>query len=196
MNWWREKMFAIRSNWIASEFKHWGSKCRMGRIGYLIGAKYISVGDGSSFQDGIYLSAWDKYMYRNSPVSKKMLTQRMYPSITIGNNCSFGAWNHITCTNRIVIGDNCLTGKWVTITDNNHGSTDMDSLQVMPGEREIVSKGPVIIGRKVWIGDKATILAGVTVGDGAVIAANCVVTRDVPAYSVIAGNPGRIVKHK
>ena len=45
-----------------------------------------------------------------------------------------------------------------------------------------------------WIGDKATILPGVTIGDGVVVAANAVVTKDVPAYSVVGGNPARILK--
>ena len=58
----------------------------------------------------------------------------------------------------------------------------------------IVSKGPVVIGDNVWIGDKVTVLPGVTIGDGAVIAANAVVTKDVPAYSVVAGNPAKIIK--
>jgi acetyltransferase-like isoleucine patch superfamily enzyme len=79
----------------------------------------------------------------------------------------------------------------VTITDNSHGRTDADSLDVPPAHRDIVSKGPVIIGKNVWIGDKATILPGVKIGDGAVIAANAVVTKDVPAKCVVAGSPAR-----
>lgn len=63
-----------------------------------------------------------------------------------------------------------------------------------PISRKLHSKGPIAIGDNVWIGDKATILSGVTIGDGAVVAANAVVTRDVPAYSVVAGNPARVVK--
>lgn len=58
----------------------------------------------------------------------------------------------------------------------------------------LFSKGDVTIGDNVWIGDKATVLPGVTIGDGAVIAANTVVTHDVPAYSVVGGNPARIIK--
>ena len=65
-----------------------------------------------------------------------------------------------------------------------------------PLERPITSKGPVVIGNNVWIGDKATILPGVTIGDGAVIAANAVVTKDVPAYSVVGGNPARVIKNE
>ena len=89
-----------------------------------------------------------------------------------------------------------LTGKWVTITDNSHGETDKTTLGMRPQERPITSKGPVIIGNNVWIGDKATILPGVTIGDGAVIAANAVVTKDVPAYSVVGGNPARVIKNE
>lgn len=50
-----------------------------------------------------------------------MYLQTLHPELTIGSHCNFGAYNHITCTNRITIGDNLLTGKWVTITDNSHG---------------------------------------------------------------------------
>lgn len=115
--------------------------------------------------------------------------------LNIGSNCSFGAYNHITCANKIIIGNSLLTGKWVTITDNSHGETDKSTLEMRPQKRPITSKGPVIIGNNVWIGDKATILPGVTIGDGAVIAANAVVTKDVPAYCVAGGNPARIIKN-
>ena len=94
----------------------------------------------------------------------------------------------------MTIGDYCLTGKWVTITDKSHGETDRDSLLMSPAKRSTTAKGPVVIGDNVWIGDKATILPGVTIGDGAVIAANAVVTKDVPKYSVVGGNPARILK--
>ena len=61
-------------------------------------------------------------------------------------------------------------------------------------DREIISKGPVKIGRNVWIGDKTTILGGVSIGDGAIVAANSVVTKDVPPFCVVAGVPARIIK--
>ena len=65
---------------------------------------------------------------------------------------------------------------------------------VSPRERNIYSKGPVIIGNNVWIGDKVTICPNVTIGDGAIIGANSVVTKDVPAFSIVAGSPVRIIK--
>jgi len=58
------------------------------------------------------------------------------------------------------------------------------------------SKGPVVIGNDVWIGANALILSGVTIGDGAVIGAHAVISKDVPPYSIVAGNPGRVVKYR
>lgn len=61
-------------------------------------------------------------------------------------------------------------------------------------ERPIISKGSVVIGNNVWIGDKVTILPNVTIGDGVVIAANSVVTKNIPTCSVVAGIPAKIIK--
>jgi acetyltransferase-like isoleucine patch superfamily enzyme len=167
---------------IGLTFKKCPITVKLEKVNLLVGAKYISIGAGSSLQRGIFLTAWDRYG-----------KQYFNPEIVIGNNCSIGAFNHITCVNRITIGDGVLTGKWVTITDNSHGVTDIDMLKISPSMRSIKSKGEVKIGKNVWIGDKATILPGVTIGEGSVIAANTVVTHDVPPFSVNAGNPAKII---
>ena len=159
-----------------------------GVIGMINCPECISIGEHTSFGDWLYLTAWKEYDIVEE--QKQLLS----PELSIGKDCNFGAFNHITCANRVTIGDRCLTGKWVTITDNSHGRTDSETLMTAPIKRSLFSKGPVIIGDNVWIGDKATILPGVTIGNGAVIAANAVVTKDVPAYSVAAGNPARIIK--
>jgi acetyltransferase-like isoleucine patch superfamily enzyme len=159
-----------------------------GVIGMINCPECISIGEHTSFGDWLYLTAWKEYDIVEE--QKQLLS----PELTIGKDCNFGAFNHITCANRVTIGDRCLTGKWVTITDNSHGRTDSETLMTAPIKRSLFSKGPVIIGDNVWIGDKATILPGVSIGNGAVIAANAVVTKDVPAYSVAAGNPAIIIK--
>lgn len=179
----QEKLYVIRTEWIVAKMAEAGHGCFFRRIGMLHQPEYIHLGSNIGFGDDIYLTAWS---------SGGGKSERPY--LEIGDNCSFGAYNHITCANKMVIGEHCLTGKWVTITDNSHGETDYDSLLLPPAEREITTKGPVIIGTNVWIGDKATILPGVTIGDGAVIAASAVVTKDVPAYSVVGGNPARVLK--
>ena len=57
-------------------------------------------------------------------------------------------------------------------------------------------KGNIDIGNDVWIGAKSTIMSGVKIGDGAVIGARTMVTKDVPPYSIVVGNPGRIIKYR
>lgn len=153
------------------------------KFGLLEGAEYISIGDRTKFQKDTYLTAWKNYK-----------GQKFSPQIEIGEDCNFGAWNHITCINKISIGDGFLSGKWVTITDNSHGRTTIDDVNIMPTLRKVYSKGPVVIGRNVWVGDKATILPGVTIGNGVIIAANSVVTKDIPNFCVVAGNPAKIIK--
>lgn len=166
---------------LQSRFRYCDSSTHFGKIGSLHGFNYIYIGRYCYFQDFIFLTAWK--------------VDNGQPSITIGNNCHFGAFNHISCINKIIIGDNCLTGKWVTIVDNNHGETNEQDMSISPLKRKLVSKGPICIGKNVWISDKVSILSGVTIGDGAVIAANSVVTKDVPPYCVAAGNPARIIKN-
>lgn len=175
-----EKWRVLRSQWIAGKMAEAGNCCYFRSVAQLHDPQFIHIGSNNGFGRELYLTAWG--VSKNNPV------------LRIGSNCSFGAYNHITCANRVTIGDSLLTGKWVTITDNSHGETDKATLDMRPQKRPITSKGPVTIGNNVWIGDKATILPGVTIGDGAVIAANAVVTKDVPAYSVVGGNPAKIIK--
>ena len=55
-------------------------------------------------------------------------------------------------------------------------------------------KGPVVIGNNVWLADKVSVMPGVTIGDGAIVAANAVVTKDVPPYALVAGIPAKVIK--
>lgn len=178
------KLHALRSLWLCFEFRRCPCTVRFQGVDALKGADRIEIGEYGILWAHLYLTAWPEF-------SEAANDETM---IKIGDNCNIGAFNHITATNKIIIGDNFLTGKWVTISDNNHGSTSLAGLLLPPIERTVVSKGSVIIGNNVWIGDKATVLGGVKIGDGAVIAANTVVTKDVPAFSVCAGNPGKIIK--
>ena len=181
--WLNVKYSIIRSCCLYPLFRNCGSNVLFKSVELLKGTERIEIGKSSTFDKHLFLTAWTQF----SREEKMSL-------ITIGESCNFGAYNHITAVNQINIGDNCLTGKWVTISDNDHGTTSIDNLKIRPQDRDIVSKGPVIIGKNVWIGDKATILGGVTIGDGVVIAANAVVTKDVPPYSVVGGIPARIIK--
>lgn len=115
-------------------------------------------------------------------------------NIIIGDGCCLGESTHITCSNSIEIGDNLLTGRRVTITDNSHGLSSFTDMEKPPLLRQINSKGGIKIGNNVWIGDNAIILPGVEIGDSCIIGANCVVTKSIPSFCVVAGNPSKIVK--
>ena len=165
------------------QFKFCGKSVRIEKLGKLVGARYISIGDKSDIQQMTFLTAWDNCGEQN-----------FVPEISIGKDCHIGAFNHITCVNRIEIGDGFVSGKWVTITDNAHGNIDFNSMIQPVSERYIVSKGPIVIGKNVWIGDKVSILPGVTIGDGVIIGANSVVTKDIPPFCVVGGIPARVIK--
>lgn len=170
---------------VTSSLRHIGKNSFIRyKMRLLKGARYITVGHNSHFGVQAELTAWDTFG-----------DDRFTPSIEIGDNVSIGSYCHITAINRIVIGNGVLTGRWVTITDNSHGETDKETLDVLPVKRPLKSKGPVIIEDNVWIGDKATILPGVTIGRGSVIGANAVVSKDVPPYSIAVGNPIRIINN-
>jgi acetyltransferase-like isoleucine patch superfamily enzyme len=90
----------------------------------------------------------------------------------------------IHCFEKIVIGQDTLIANGVTIRDSDNHS--------ISGRNRV--SAPIIIGNHVWIGMNAMILKGVTIGDGAVIAAGAIVTRDVPAKSLVGGVPAKIIR--
>lgn len=165
--------------WLKGEFKKCDGLIRKGLS--LVGGEQITIGNGSSIGYNCVLSVWKQY------------SDFMNPEIIIGDNVTIGDYNHITAINKISIGDGVLTGRFVTITDNNHGENSLENLKQKPLDRKVNSKGEVIIGENVWIGDKVTILSGVRIGDGAIVAANAVVTKDVPSYSIVGGVPAKII---
>ena len=147
------------------------------------GQKRIVIGDHTSIQSHGILGCWEKYG-----------DQQFSPSIIIGNHCSIGEYNHITAINKITIGDGLLTGRFVYIGDNAHGGLSWKEAEIPPVRRHLTSKGEIIIGRNVWIGDKVTILGGVTIGDNVIVGANSVVTHDIPNNCVAVGMPAKVVR--
>lgn len=173
----------IYSIWIGKQFAKIEEGVHfLGKI-TLRGTQYIYIKEGTSFGYGSVLTAWDSYG-----------NQKFIPNIVIGKGSHFGEYNHITAINSITIGNGVLTGRWVTITDNSHGKSDYENLCIEPQKRDLYSKGPVTIEDNVWIGDKVSILPGVRIGKSSIIAANSVVTKDVPPFSIAAGIPAKIIK--
>lgn len=98
------------------------------------------------------------------------------------------------------IGKYCAIGADVKVITSDHGvsqpNLNMRLQRAIIGHTAHVTKGPVDIGHNVWIGDNAVILSGVTVGNGAIIAAGSIVTSNVPCYAIVGGNPARVLKER
>ena len=146
------------------------------------GERRIYIGDNTIIGSHCILGCWQHYRKETHE-----------PIIEIGNNCMISAYCQISAINGVEIGNHVLIGHFVYISDNNHGEAILSSMKLPPMERPLASKGPVVIGNNVWIGDKASILGGVTIGECSIIGANAVVTHDVPPYSVVGGVPAKII---
>ncbi len=128
----------------------------------------------------------------NAQVEIGNFTSYAGTQLTVADNAVFRAedayMNYgsvIECRNRIEIGKHCLIGERVKISDSNNHRINYDGYKI---------SAPVIIGEHVWICNDSIILCGVTIGDGAVVAAGSVVTKDVPARCVVAGVPAKVIR--
>ena len=113
-------------------------------------------------------------------------------NLRIGDKCVFGKDNTVNCYLDVELGDRTIVADWVYICDFDHVYDDIHT----PIKDQGIVKSPVRIGPDCWVGVKATVLRGVRVGHGSVLAAHTVVNRDVPPLSVVAGVPGRPVKDR
>lgn len=113
------------------------------------------------------------------------------PKITIGDGCWIGVRNSFAAIDEIRIGNNVLFAGYVHITDHSHGYEEID---IPVSKQPLISKGSVVIEDQCWLGFGCEILSGVHIGKHSIVAARAVVTKDVPAYSIVAGNPARIIK--
>jgi acetyltransferase-like isoleucine patch superfamily enzyme len=123
--------------------------------------------------------------------------------IKIGDNAYIGNNTIIGSLNSIAIGKNVIISREVIIFDNNNHPTDIDMRKQMSESGDFfgdlwswdyADSAPIVIGDNVWIGQRAVILKGVTIGSGSIIALGSVVTKDVPPKTIVAGNPAKVVK--
>ncbi len=104
--------------------------------------------------------------------------------LTIGDFSSIGDRTQIHCCKKVAIGNYVLVSWDVNFLENNfHTTTDGG-----------ITSAPIVIADRVWIGCRAIILGGVTIGEGSIVAAGSVVTRDVPPGTLVAGNPAKVIR--
>jgi acetyltransferase-like isoleucine patch superfamily enzyme len=134
----------------------------------------INIGDNVSVEKGVILSTSER------------------GKINIGKNVYIGEYSILTSNEEIEIGDNVLISPHNDIVDFNHIFQDPNK----PVNQQGVIAKKITIQEDVWIGSGSKILMDVTIGKGAVIGAGSIVTKDVPPYDVVVGNPAKTIKKR
>lgn len=151
---------------------------------YIRGKKYIDLGHGLTTGVGCRLEAFK-------------LQGEAAPELKFGRDVQLNDYVHICSLRSIEIGDEVLIASHVYISDNSHGEYKGTTSDSSPDEAPIKRSyhtAPVKIEARVWIGEGVMILPGVRIGEGSVIGAHSVVTRDIPAGCIAVGSPARIIK--
>jgi len=147
------------------------SVCLFPSVEILRHPENISIGADAVIKTGAHLCACNK----NAEIS-------------IGARTTIGFYTFLYASGRIEIGDDCMISPFVSVVDCNHGTRANIRMNRQPN-----TVHPVRIGNDVWIGTHAVILAGVTIADGAIIAAGSVVRQDVPENAIVSGVPAKII---
>ena len=113
-------------------------------------------------------------------------------SLGLGTNVVVNSCSRIVAHESIEIGDNVVSAAGVSILDHDH-RTHVENGALVVENLEFTSE-PIRIGANVWLGDKVTVLKGVTIGDNVIVAANAVVTKDVAAGTIVGGIPAAKIR--
>lgn len=158
--------------WFLNPFVHKKGKsariCRYSRMDVMPFNNFV-LGDNSTIED---------FCTINNGVG----------DVLIGHRSRIGMGNVLI--GPVTIGNDVILAQNIVMSGLNHGYEDIH----LPPHNQPVTKRKITLEDEVWIGANVVVVAGVTIGKHAVVAAGSVVTKDVPAYSVVAGNPAKIIK--
>lgn len=147
------------------------------------GKQYITFGNNSHLGANGWISAYDSYPYSN---------QTFTPEIIIGNDVHIGDYSSITAIDKIILEDGVETADFFYISDHTHSIIPEENVSMR--KKRLVSRGYVKIGAYTGIGINVAVFPGVTIGKYCAIGAHSVVTRSFPDYSLISGNPAKLIK--
>jgi len=170
--------------------------------------RQVIKGDGSQFYEDavVYNSFKNKskiVIGKNSHLRGQLLIFNYGGEIKIGDDCYVGDGSRIWSGESITIGNNVLISHDVGIVDTN--AHELDHQERADRYRDLIANGPweskgsimtapIVIKDNAWVSFGATVLKGVTIGEGSIVAAGAVVTKDVPDWTLVAGNPAKAVK--
>ena len=174
----------IHTFFLKGKFRHFGDNSIIKPFLNSANEKYISIGNDVNIGSNCRITVSTEFGGHKVKSDNKI-------RIKIGDNVDIGNNTFISANNSVEIGDHVIMSSYVFITDHDHGFGDFSkNLREQP----LTEGGFVKIGDNVFLGVKSSILKNVAIGERSIVAANAVVTKDVPAYSVVAGNPARMIK--
>jgi acetyltransferase-like isoleucine patch superfamily enzyme len=148
-----------------------------------LGLNCISIGNNFNVRKDFKLRAYEEYS-----------TKKYFPQIIIGNDFYAATQGNVSIINKLYIGDNVTFASRVTVIDHAHGKADYSDIEIPVMKRELSSKGPIVIHDNVWLCEGVVVLGGVIIGKNSIIAANSVVNKNVPPYSLAAGVPAKVIR--
>lgn len=170
-----------------------GKGVRFFNLPYITWGNFLKLGDhvyisalgkkGVSFGDNVGIGAYSRIVLSTS-------LNQLGEYIKIGNNVGIGEFAYLGGAGGLEIGNDCIAGQYLSCHPENHNYGDGNK----PYRYQGVTRKGIKIGNNCWIGSKVTILDGVTIGDNCVIAAGSVVTKSMPANTVIGGIPAKVIK--
>jgi acetyltransferase-like isoleucine patch superfamily enzyme len=168
---------------------------RMEGISNISWGKWVQIGNGTTLSsygesflkigNGVSLGSYSKYIVSSSFIEPGK-------HIIIGNNVGIGDFAHIGGGGGVEIGNDTIVGAYLSCHPSNHNFGDLDKLIRNQG----VNRSGIKIGQNCWLGAKVTILDGVSIGNGSIIAAGAVVNKSFPENSIIGGVPAKLLKQR
>lgn len=197
-----EKMICLlRGFWYRLFFRQCGGYLFVGKRCKIRHCHKISTGRTIQIGDHVEINALSKKgiqmgnnvsIHRNTIIECTGVIRNLGEGLVIGNNVGIAQNCFIQVRGNVTIGNDVMFGPGVSVFSEEHGFDQPDIPMIDQPE----TRKDVVIGNNVWIGTRAIILGGVTVGEGSVIAAGAVVRESVPAFSVVAGVPAKIIRSR
>ena len=188
----------VRGNWALTLGARAPRLLFMGPGAGISGIRALRIGKRLRLGRATRLTCWsrggivlgdDFSLGENSDMTNGFNPFGQIGQIVIGANVGIGGFSSICCASRLEIGDGVITGQYLSIHPQNHNYADLE----MPIRLQGVTSKGVHIGPDCWIGAKVTILDGVTIGSGSIIAAGAVVNQSFPPRSIIGGVPAKLI---